>query len=941
MVHPYSSRQGLGIDFLSGRLAGAKSYDRLAGYFASSVVEIAGEALENVAGTVRVICNSHLNPEDARAARLAKSLTADQAMQREWCESHPENQYTEPAGQNRLARFVKLMMKDKTGRSKLQIKVLPDEIYGLMHGKGGIITYADGRRSSFVGSINETKSAFALNYELAWEDDDPKLADWMQDEFDYFWHSEYAVPLADFIVKDAQRLSNRQVVPLHRWREAKEPRPEQVVVEEPVFREERGLWAHQKYFVELAFRAHLRPEGARFLLADQVGLGKTVQLALAAQLMALYGNKPVLIIVPKTLLSQWQEEILSLLQLPSAIWLGNGWQDERGFFYQSEGPKSILRCPRRVGIVSQGIVTRRTDARALLLSQEYECVVLDEAHRARRRNANQDADQKKAEPNFLLEFIQQISLRTHSLLLATATPVQTHTIEAYDLLTALSPVGLSRAHGILGDSSSYWRKKSQTMLDILCGDKRIPRNAIEIWDILRNPLPRPDDLAKTEVARHLAMLRQCLEVDDDESVLTKKDYTWLRAQRPAIQDRVEDLYKEDDFLHAANPYIRHIVRRTRKTLEENVNPETGRPYLPHIEVRTYDQEALPILGPYADAYRQAEAFCQLLSARVKAGGFLSTMLLKRIGSTIAAGDTTAKKLLAWTEEGRTILADEFDTEMELDEAEDEEESPVKQLTSEEVEALRLLVRHLGSCHDEDPKYEKTLELLQQGVDKQDRPWREQGCIIFSQYFDSARFVAARLAEAMPEESIGLYAGGDKSGLYISGTFQPETKDRLKQMVRERQLRILVGTDAASEGLNLQTLATLINLDLPWNPTRLEQRKGRIQRIGQESAQVQVYNLRYKGSIEDKVHEALSERLQAVHDLFGQVPDTLSDIWIDILNEDEEKAKERIDVVMQQNPFVAKYDNIPPQTDDWSACATVLSRQDAQTQLLKGWDKKKG
>ncbi len=52
------------------------------------------------------------------------------------------------------------------------------------------------------------------------------------------------------------------------------------------------------------------------------------------------------------------------------------------------------------------------------------------------------------------------------------------------------------------------------------------------------------------------------------------------------------------------------------------------------------------------------------------------------------------------------------------------------------------------------------------------------------------------------------------------------------MVKIRELIVLVGTDAASEGLNIQTLGTLINLDLPWNSTRLEQRKGRIQRIGQ-------------------------------------------------------------------------------------------------------------
>ncbi len=58
------------------------------------------------------------------------------------------------------------------------------------------------------------------------------------------------------------------------------------------------------------------------------------------------------------------------------------------------------------------------------------------------------------------------------------------------------------------------------------------------------------------------------------------------------------------------------------------------------------------------------------------------------------------------------------------------------------------------------------------------------------------------------------------------------RDDIKRMVRTGELRLVLGTDAASEGLNLQRLDTLINLDLPWNPTRLKQRKGRIQRIGQ-------------------------------------------------------------------------------------------------------------
>jgi len=181
--------------------------------------------------------------------------------------------------------------------------------------------------------------------------------------------------------------------------------------------------------------------------------------------------------------------------------------------------------------------------------------------------------------------------------------------------------------------------------------------------------------------------------------------------------------------------------------------------------------------------------------------------------------------------------------------------------------------------------------------------------LFSQYFDSAFYVAERLSKDFPDVRIGLYAGGDKSGIYLNGSFKKETKEEIKRLVKKRELLLLVGTDAASEGLNLQALGSLINIDLPWNPTRLEQRKGRIQRIGQLTDKIYIYNLRYKDSVEDKVHSKLSGRLKGIYTLFGQIPDVLEDVWIAIAQKDEARAELAISKLPQKNPFILKYEKI--------------------------------
>ncbi len=916
-MNRYSSRKSkLGEQFLNAKLRGAVSYDRIAGYFCSSILEVAGEAIEAIQGKTRVICNSGLAPSDIAVAKLG--------MRQEWNDFKPEEVFATAGAMVRLKKLYELL---KSG--KLEVRVLPDEIYGLMHGKAGVITYADGSKTSFLGSINETKSAFTTNYEMVWEDNDPDSIAWVQTEFDFFWNNPHAVALSDYVIEDVKRISERRSIPLKDWRETVDEPIPAVAVEEPIYRNEFGLWAHQKYFVARAFNEHKQRGGARLLLADQVGLGKTVQLAMSAKLIALYDDKPVLIIVPKTLLFQWQDELKTLLNLPSAVWTGYFWVDDNGYEYPADSTKAILKCPRKVGIISQGLITRKSESVELLKSLHFSCVILDEAHRARRKNLGKDPDKHKAQMNNLLEFLNEITLRTKSLLLATATPVQIDPIEAFDLLSALGYP--PDADKVLGDNYSVWRRTPGTGIKYIQGEEPYPTAEAEIWEIVRNPFPPGSEDKSFEI------LRQQLGITDDKNVLAQVVYDKL--SRPQ-KNRVKLIFNDDNFIQNHNPYIRTIVRRTRDYLENTNNPDTGEPYLKKIEavlLGEKDEKALELSGYLAQAYSIAEDFCDMLSSRVKGGGFMSTLLLKRIGSTMFAGENTAKKMLAWTAEGKEKLRSLYDeiAGEDDDESEENTQSDIKDLTPEEIECLGKLVAVLNSNTDTDPKYNRVKAILTQGVEGEGA-WKDKGCILFSQYFDSALYVAERLSKDFPDFRIGLYAGGDKSGVYLNGLFRKETKDEIKRLVRTRELLILVGTDAASEGLNLQTLGSLINIDLPWNPTRLEQRKGRIQRIGQLADKIYIYNMRYKDSVEDKVHSKLSGRLQGIYTLFGQIPDILEDVWIAIAQKDEARAELAINSLPEKNPFIDKYEIAIPDCGDWEKCAVVLDKADERRELMRGW-----
>lgn len=922
LKHHSSRRVRLDHSVLNERLINAVSYDRIAGYFRSSLFEVAGEALSRVSGKVRIICNSDLDPKDIETAAAAQA-----ALRKSWCDGQPES-----AAAHALPRYQALY--DSLASKKIEVRVLPDSAFGLIHGKAGVIRKSDGTATAFLGSVNESATAWRVNYELLWEDDSKETIDWVQAEFDALWNDPRVVDLAvcPFIMDDIKRIISRRLIEPKEFKETKDhvEAAAAAAVETPIYRQEQGLWPHQKYFAGLALERH-RLGGARLVLADQVGLGKTVQLAMAALLMALDDTDggPILILAPKPLLEQWQDEMMKLLQLPSARWTGNEWIDENDVKYPSDGARSLNRCPRRIGLVSQGLVVkgaRETIDR--LLSRNYTCIIVDEAHRARRRNipkvdASADEVDERGTPNKLMAFLRDVGYRTKSMLLATATPVQLHPVEAWDLLDILS-------HGndsVLGGRtrSSPWYVAS-TCLAIATGRQIIPVDARDGWEYVRDPLPAASEDPAVD------RIRRNIDADEKKWQFTPETLEQISPAIRNVQLRNELL---PSYGEKFNPLLRCIVRRTRAYLEDTRNPVTGEYYLPRVSVRLFgegDEDALALSGYLGEGYKEAENFCRLLQQRLRSAGFFRTLLLRRLGSSMEAGRRTIQKLLGHDESG--LCDEDDDTDLEQSES---GESEFRNFTTAEIESLNRCLQLLNQVGNRDSKLEAVIGYLLGTLGQSEQPWLNFGCIMFSQYYDTARWIGDEISKRseFSDLDIGLYAGSNRSGVWHKGRFQRCERKTLQDRVKAGDLKLLLGTDAAAEGLNLQRLGTLINIDLPWNPTRLEQRKGRIQRINQTRSEVWIANLRYRGSVEDRVHNVLADRLQAIHNLFGQIPDTLEDVWVQVALENEEMARTLIDrTTATRNPFDVRYSKV--EDSDWETCSLVIEPIALRELLTKGW-----
>ncbi len=912
-IQRHSSRRAPLRNMLGERLSRARRYHRIAGYFRSSLLELVSEEIVGV-DEIRVVCNAELDPNDIRVARAAAQ--GSEAVSRALVASWMEDQSSLDA---LLARDRYRILHQLLTSGRMKVRVVTQGSGNVfVHGKAGVIEFRDGTATAFVGSMNESASGLRDAYEILWEDDDPEATQWVADEFDHFW--AIGVDLPEAVISQIGSVSHR-----HEYASIEEARdtggladPAATLIDTPIYKTGQILRPWQKRFVQTCVDEWKVHGKARFLIADDVGLGKTLSMAAAALILAMLSDGGVLILCPATLTQQWQVELEDKLGVPSAVWSSNTkqWLDGKEFALSSRGDASaVARCPMRIGIVSTGVVVSgRDDAEAAhLLSKRFAVVILDEAHKARADRTGKTG--ARAGAKRLLAFMERLAAQADSVIIGTATPIQLRAVELHDLVTLLSK-GTTHVFGREG--SRPW--VSDTAMEYLTGDRPWPTDPTDQWSLLRNPLPPAGEHPLYRNVRAAEKLAD-----------TRIDGPRYENLSRAMQSEVRAEFKT--LVAQTNPIIRRVVRRSRTMLEEagllariavsvHPRPSDGLPET------LFTNEGLEMGLTFRQAYDQAVAFCEAYGHTRPAAGFMKTILLRRIGSSVAAGLATTRALLRSAEPGTAIT----DGDDEL------VPPPARNPLTPEEKSMLLRVESLLSDiitrQRTDPKVEVLVRYLR------DLGWLERhGMIAFSQFYDTAEFVATSLAAVFPAEPIAIYAGGSRSFVLVGGERRRVDRNEIKRKVGEGRVRLVAATDAACEGLNLQRLGSQTNVDLPWNPSRLEQRKGRIQRIGQQRGTVHVANLRYAGTYEDEVYGALSARFGDIFAVLGQLPDSFEDDWISAAETDRDAIRNfpaRID--LNRPPMERRYwrDVADDKGLDWEATAKVLSTRDVEDFMRKGW-----
>ncbi len=526
----------------------------------------------------------------------------------------------------------------------------------------------------------------------------------------------------------------------------------------------------------------------------------------------------------------------------------------RGARERSVGRDAWHREP--IVIASSHLVRRRERQPELLdAADPWDLVVLDEAHHARRRSPGTS---NEGGPNTLLRLMRGLRARTQGLVLLTATPMQVHPVEVWDLLDLLGlpPEWGDRAFVRFFEEVARPNPPNEAM-EWMASLFRAAEGAF--GRLTPEQVLRFDPgLSRLRVNRVLGALR-------DPSTIPRRQ---MNAEDRALACQV---------MRTNTPVARLVSRNTRELLRAYY--KAGR-----ISTRIADRDVRDRfvgLSPEERAlYEAVEDYISTTYARAEEGrktavGFVLTIYRRRLASSFHALRCTLEAHLAALEAGRGLLA-VSDEDLPDEEAGDEviEEDEAQALAAEalrlaEQATIRTLLEGIGRLPP-DSKLEELRRTL--------AALRDQGfgqAMVFTQYTDTMEFLRRHLAAAEPGLRIMCFSGRGGEVADDAGGWRRVSRDEVKRRFREGAADLLLCTDAAAEGLNFQFCGALVNYDMPWNPMRVEQRIGRIDRLGQAFEAVQIANLHYEDTVETDVYMALRSRIGLFQSVVGRLQPILA------------------------------------------------------------------
>lgn len=513
---------------------------------------------------------------------------------------------------------------------------------------------------------------------------------------------------------------------------------------------------HQLYALNRA----MSRDRIRYLLADEVGLGKTIEAGLILRELKLRGMaKRILVVAPKGLVRQWQAEMrlhfgenFQFIE-PAELSAFRQWRSDEENLWRLHDQvicslDSVKPLEGRRGWSLEQLSTYNRERFEDLISASWDLVIIDEAHRMG-GSTDQVARYKLG---------AALAEAAPYLLLLSATPHQGKTDQFHRLMQLLD----------------------------------------------RDSFPDESSVSSERVRPFVVRTEKRVSIDAEGKPLFKPRMT--RLHPVAWQDRHGSQQK---LYEAVTDYVRH-------------------------------------------GYNQA------MAAKQRHIGFLMILMQRLVTSSTAAIRTTLEKRQTLLDQPR-LQPSLFET-ADVDEwAELDGQTQVDlaiqtkgwEMEKAEVETLLDLAR-ATEAQGTDAKAEALLELIYKLQQEENDP--ELKVLIFTEFVPTQAMLADFL------ESRGF------SVATLNGSMDLEARTRAQQSF-SRDIRILISTDAGGEGLNLQFCHVIVNFDMPWNPMRVEQRIGRVDRIGQPHV-VRAINFVLEDTVEHRVREVLETKLAVIAEEFG-------------------------------------------------------------------------